>query len=363
MSRIVRFFSRHKFPLIVFVAALFGVIVISRFADAAGTPVSAVLYAYKLIALDNVNGAPNTTNGAWVQYDGQGANGGTRKSDAAPLATALTASSAWSQATVNTSGANLNVAPGIGRRLIALTAANCAGDTVTVTENGSATVLTEGAQWNRGASNSAAATSLTAAINAVSGTGLVATASSGNVFIEKSANPLATRSAVTASFATSDGTCAAITQGADGTTNLWGSTTSNGVFTFNGQLNPATRDTGTGQTLTTASCGGTFINNAAGDAVTTFVLPAASNKCGFCFAADSVAGANRELDIATPAGSDLIVGTTTAAGGTGIATTAGASHGIKNTHATAVRGNGTCLRSDGVNTWYMFGISGIWAAF
>lgn len=136
-----------------------------------------------------------------------------------------------------------------------------------------------------------------------------------------------------------------------------------GVSTVGALLTSATRNTGTGGTLTTSTSGGLHVANAASDAATTYILPAASTKAKYCFAIDAVTGSNRELQIQTPAGSDLIVGTTTAAGGTGIATTAGASHGIKNTHATAVRGNGVCVQADGTNTWYMFGISGTWAAY
>lgn len=142
-------------------------------------------------------------------------------------------------------------------------------------------------------------------------------------------------------------------------------TTHSGLVTASGGIVcPSTIDTGTGQALTTATSCGLFVSAAASDAVTTFVLPAASTKAFYCFALGaSSLGSTRELDIATPSGSDLIIGTTNAAGATGIATTAGASHGIKNTHATAVRGNSTCLQADGTNTWYMRSLSGTWAAF
>lgn len=131
-----------------------------------------------------------------------------------------------------------------------------------------------------------------------------------------------------------------------------------------GLVAPSNIDTATGTVLTTATSGGLFVANAASDAVTTWTLPAASTKASYCFVQGaSSLGSNREVDIATPAGSDLIIGTTTAAGSAGIATTAGASHGIKNTHATAVRGNEVCLKADGTNTWYMTSLSGTWAAF
>lgn len=146
-----------------------------------------------------------------------------------------------------------------------------------------------------------------------------------------------------------------------------GNTAVAGTLTSTGAINGpfgATRVVGSTQAITAAMSGRLFAVNNASDAATVLTLPAASTAgLRYCFAADAVTGSNREVDVETPAGSDLIVGTTTAAGGTGIATTAGASHGIKNTHATAVRGNSVCLQSDGVNTWYMTSVSGTWAAY
>lgn len=146
-----------------------------------------------------------------------------------------------------------------------------------------------------------------------------------------------------------------------------GNTTVGGTFVSTGTMNGpfgATRVVGSTQAITAAMSGRLFAVNNATDAATVLTLPAASTAgLRYCFAADAVTGSNREVDVETPAGSDLIVGTTTAAGGTGIATTAGASHGIKNTHATAVRGNSVCIQSDGVNTWYMTSVTGTWAAY
>lgn len=101
------------------------------------------------------------------------------------------------------------------------------------------------------------------------------------------------------------------------------------------------------------------------DAVTTYTLPPAASVPGkeFCFAADLITGSNREIDVEPQGASDQIIGTTTPAGGTGIASTAGPAHGAKNTHATAVKGNAVCLRSDGVLAWRMTSLSGIWAAY
>jgi hypothetical protein len=125
-------------------------------------------------------------------------------------------------------------------------------------------------------------------------------------------------------------------------------------------------ETGTGSTLTVAKSGHLITCSAATDAASNYILPAANVAGGMTFSfvlAASALGSNRELRVNTPAGSDLIIGTTLATAGAGIATTAGASHGVKNTHATAVRGDHVSLMSDGVNTWYMTSLAGIWAAF
>ena len=137
-----------------------------------------------------------------------------------------------------------------------------------------------------------------------------------------------------------------------------------GVTTASGGLvTPATRTTASTATLTTAGSGGLYVAANASDATTTYTLPAASTKAKYCFAADSVSGSSRAIKIEPPAGADIIVGTTNAAGGTGIATTAGAGYGITNTHGSAVRGNFVCLQADGTATWYMTSVGGTWAAY
>lgn len=161
-------------------------------------------------------------------------------------------------------------------------------------------------------------------------------------------------------------TAAAVTVGALTASAVTATTlTPSGLLSANGGLVcPSNIDTATGSSITSATSCGLYVANASTDAATTWVLPAATTGASFCFSQGaSSLGSNREVDVATPTGTDYIVGTTTPAGGTGIATTAGASHGIKNTHATAVRGNMTCLKADGVGIWYMTAISGVWAAF
>jgi hypothetical protein len=128
----------------------------------------------------------------------------------------------------------------------------------------------------------------------------------------------------------------------------------------------ALNETGTGATLTVARSHHLITCAAATDAASTYVLPAASVGGGmvFIFAlATGTLGSNREIKVETPAGTDIIVGSTLATGGAPIATTAGAGHGIKNTHATAARGDAVTLISNGVGIWYMTSIVGIWAAY
>jgi len=153
----------------------------------------------------------------------------------------------------------------------------------------------------------------------------------------------------------------------NGNTTIAGTLAVTGATVHTGTVNGpfgAVRQLTTPVVLTAAQSGQLEVVASTADAVTTFTLPAASTAgLRYCFAADVVTGSNREIDIEPPGAADLIVGTTTPAGGTGIATTAGAGHGIKNTHATAVRGNSVCLQSDGTNTWYMTSLSGIWAAY
>src|SRR3989304_7917596 len=105
-------------------------------------------------------------------------------SEVAPGTLLAEGGDAWPGATVNTTGANLILAGGIGRRIYTVVAyghASMADSTVTVTVNGSATVLTEGVDWTAATSNNATATSLAAAIDAVRG--VSATASSAVVRI------------------------------------------------------------------------------------------------------------------------------------------------------------------------------------
>ena len=95
-------------------------------------------------------------------------SGGAAASDVAPTTGLLKAQDAYAQATVNTTGAALYLAGGIGRRLVTIvdaTLIDAAADTVTLTLNGTATVITAGTGWTVFTTNAACATDLAAYIN------------------------------------------------------------------------------------------------------------------------------------------------------------------------------------------------------
>lgn len=183
-------------------------------------PVQASVQTYKVMALPNTDGPPTTATNDWVLLNGSTLQGSTRNLDAAPRTLSLSGYSAWAQATVNTSGADVVLGAGLGKRSIAMTRANCATDTVTVVRNVTSTALVEGTDWNRGATDTTAATSLASAINALSG--VTADSSGGTVRVQKDPNDNTMGPAALITITTDDATCAAITSGTDGTLRLLG---------------------------------------------------------------------------------------------------------------------------------------------
>ena len=132
-----------------------------------------------------------------------------RETDAAAYTLLAKGGNAYAQAATNTTGANLILAGGIGRRFYTVVSyADLAGDTATVTVNGTATVLTEGVNWTAATSNDATATSLAAAIDAISGVAAAAVAAVVYVTPDDSTYTL--------TVASGDGTNLTVTSGTNG---------------------------------------------------------------------------------------------------------------------------------------------------
>lgn len=118
--------------------------------------------------------------------------GGSVTTDVAPTTQVEQAMSAWAQSSTNNTGANLVLAGGLGRRfftVVLFSQGTMATSTITITVNGSATVLTEngttvaGSNWASLTSNNATATSIATAIGGVSGVTAVAVGAS--VYVTK----------------------------------------------------------------------------------------------------------------------------------------------------------------------------------
>jgi len=104
---------------------------------------------------------------------------GARKTDAAADTAILKAGNAFPGAATNTAGANTILAGGIGKRIFTVvdySHGSMSGSTVTITINGSATVLTEGVEWTAATNNNATAESLASALGGLSGMGASASA-------------------------------------------------------------------------------------------------------------------------------------------------------------------------------------------
>jgi hypothetical protein len=157
--------------------------------------------------------------------------------DAAPGAYRFQAQSAYSQAVTNTSGANLTVAGGLGRRLYTSISNTLGAVTVTTTVDGTAVALASGVDFTLGSDNTApqlgvTATNLAAAINA-NGTlsaKLTATASAAKVFVDKLAPT------VSIVIATNQSGRISITSGTDGTVLLAEGVAAKPSFAFIGSL-------------------------------------------------------------------------------------------------------------------------------
>jgi len=141
-----------------------------------------------------------------------------RGADEDPTNIVLSSEDAWSQATVNTSGGDLVLAAGLGRRLITVADYTLGStDTVTLTVNGADTTLTEGTDWDcTPTSNDACATALATAIDTAA-VGVDATASSAVVYLDKVAGSYVRTVDITIADGGVDGAFGTATEGDDGT--------------------------------------------------------------------------------------------------------------------------------------------------
>lgn len=118
----------------------------------------------------------------------------------------------------------------------------------------------------------------------------------------------------------------------------------------------------TGTTVLTAVQSGAVVANTGTSGTTAFTLPDAAAGLHYCFVeAGDAAG---ELLVGVQAG-DLIIGrgmtdTNGTGGSTAITTSAGT--GIKNTAATNVKGDFSCVTALDGTTWVMTSVTGIWAS-
>lgn len=146
--------------------------------------------------------------------------------------------SVWAQGTVNTTGGDILVAGGIGRRFITVSNfASLGGKTVTVVINGTSTTKTEGVNWTAATSNAATATSLAAAFSAVTGIDSSQTVAVGAVaYFAPSANGMV----YSFSLTSNDAANLAVTSGADGNTTIYAKTTARIVKRVSTQVSSAT---------------------------------------------------------------------------------------------------------------------------
>lgn len=120
--------------------------------------------------------------------------GGLLTSDTAPLVGAIQAQSAYAQASTNTTGGDLVISGGLGRRLYTIVSNVAGAVTVTTTVNGTAVALASTTNFTLGSDDTApqlavTATNLANAINANStlNTKVTALASGANVYLTKKA--------------------------------------------------------------------------------------------------------------------------------------------------------------------------------
>lgn len=119
---------------------------------------------------------------------------------------------------------------------------------------------------------------------------------------------------------------------------------------------PTTVGTTSTYSVATTDSNRTYVSTA-GSSTQTYTLPAASTAgLRYCFVAGN---ASTEILVNVQSGDSIVGKTHGAENSSGIATAAGT--GIKNTAATNVRGDFTCLVSNGSTEYYMTSVAGLWA--
>lgn len=136
---------------------------------------------------------------------------------------------AYPRATTNTTGGAIKMCPGIGRRLATIVDYSLIDDvdTITLTIDGSASVLTASVEWGHVISNTNTALSLASAINKLSG--VFATASGAVVYI----TPLPTTCTLTIATTMTSGE-GTVTSGTDGAYTVPGNAAVTGTLLVTG---------------------------------------------------------------------------------------------------------------------------------
>lgn len=170
--------------------------------------------------------------------------------------------SAYSQAVTNLTGGDLNLAGGMGRRLVTVVDyTNGALDTLTITIDGNDNVLTEDTEFIAGVSNDATATNIAAAIDALDGVSAIAIAAV--VYITKDIDTK------TITLATGDATAWTVTENTNGGVRIngdWGvnaapSTTQTGYTLFTNLTTVRTLDADATSVAELADVLGTLIED------------------------------------------------------------------------------------------------------
>ena len=146
-----------------------------------------------------------------------------------------------------------------------------------------------------------------------------------------------------------------------GATTISGATTLSGAVAFTGATTGVRGDftiVASGNTAVSTADSGKVYMATASSGTPTFTLPNAGTTAGYVYTFINGHASNEVL--INPAAGDKIRCKATIDAGASVAPAAGT--GIKNTGGTDVVGDFITLIFDGVDTWHMIGMSGIWAS-